>query len=126
MAFFIFNKRRVTKIATLKVATTIIFSSCDDGSGAGPRCVKWYFLVRELNGKYYEIFSNKQLEKEADTHHDGCTSKKFDTPYIEKLEPLTEYLKNPKKKVIDLQLLFEFILEMNVQEQVSTSKDNKD
>ena len=36
------NKKRVEKV---KVATTGIVSSYDDGSGLGPRCLKWYFLV---------------------------------------------------------------------------------
>lgn len=37
-----------------------------------------------------------------------------------KVEPLSEYLKNPNKKVIDIQLLFDFILDMNVQEHLRT------
>ena len=102
------QKKTVTlKIEEVKVATTTIISSYNDETGAGPRCVRWYFLVREVNKNYYEIFSNKQIEKEPDTYHDGFTSNNFDTPYIEKLEPLTEYLRNPKKKVIELQLLFD-------------------
>ena len=118
MAFF--NKRKSTlkveevKVEEVKVATTTIISSYIDEAGEGPRFVRWYFLVREVNEKYYEIFSDKQIEKESDTHDDGFTSKTFDTPYIEKLEPLTKYLRNPKQKVINLQLLFDFILDMNV------------
>lgn len=127
----IFSKRKSTEAATLNVeevniATTIIISSYNDGSGTAPRCVKWYFLVREVNGKYYEIFSNKQIEKEEDTHHNGFTSQNFDTPYIQKLEPLTQYLKSSNKKVIELQLLFDFILNINVQEQLRTSEKSVD
>lgn len=127
----IFSKRKSTgtgtlKIEEVKVATTIIISSYNDGSGLGPRRVKWYFLVREVNGKYHEIFSDKQIEKEEDTHHNGFTSQSFDTPYIQKLEPLTQYLRNPKTKVIELQLLFDFILDMNVQEQLGTSEESED
>lgn len=113
------------KVEDVKVATTIIISSYNDGSGAGPRCVKWYFLVREVNGKYYEIFSDKQIEKEEDAYHNGFTSQSFDTPYIQKLKPLTQYLRNPKKKVIELQQLFDFILDMNVQERLGTSEESQ-
>lgn len=35
----------------------------------GQRCVN--FLVWEVNGKYYETFSDKQIEKKSETHHDG-------------------------------------------------------
>ena len=129
MAFF--KRRKVNSTGTfnveeLKVATTIIISSCGYGSGLGPRCVKWYFLVREVNGKYHEIFSDKQIEKESDTHHDGFVSQSFNTPYIERLEPLTDYLKNPKKKVIELELLFDFILNMNVQGVLETFGESED
>lgn len=115
MAFF--NKRRknsLLKVKDLKVATAIITSSYNDGSGRGPRCVEWYFLVQEVNGKYYEIFAGEQIEMESNTHHNGACCQKFDTPYIEKLEPLEDYLNNPKQKNIKLQLLFDFILNMNV------------
>ena len=126
MAFFSKKKGRraekirneEVKVEDVKIATTNITSSYDDGSGLGPRCVKWYFLVHEIDGKYYEIFSNKRIKEEVDTHNDGVTYQTFDTPYIEKVEPLREYLKNPNKKVIDVQLLFDFVLDMNVQEQL--------
>ena len=85
--------------------------------------MKWYFPVREVNGKYYEIFSDKQIEKEEDENHNGFTSQNFDTLYIQKLEPLTQYLRNP---VIEVQLLFEFILDMNVQERLATFKECED
>lgn len=126
MAFFSKKKGRraekirneEVKVEDVKIATTNITSSYDDGSGLGPRCVKWYFLVHEIDGKYYEIFSNKRIKEEVDTRNDGVTYQTFDTPYIEKVEPLREYLKNPYKKVIDVQLLFDFVLDMNVQEQL--------
>lgn len=126
MAFFSKKKGRraekirneEVKVEDVKIATTNITSSYDDGSGLGPRCVKWYFLVHEIDGKYYEIFSNKRIKEEVDTRNDGVTYQTFDTPYIEKVEPLREYLKNPNKKVIDVQLLFDFVLDMNVLEQL--------
>ena len=88
--------------------------------------MKWYFLVREVDGKYHEIFSNKQIEEETDTNCDGFVSQNFDTPYIEKLEPLTEYLRNSNIKVIKLQLLFDFILNMNVREKLGAFDENED
>lgn len=126
MAFFSKKKGRraekirneEVKVEDVKNATTNITSSYDDGSGLGPRCVKWYFLVHEIDGKYYEIFSNKRIKEEVDTRNDGVTYQTFDTPYIEKVEPLREYLKNPNKKVIDVQLLFDFVLDMNILEQL--------
>lgn len=125
MAFFTRRKEKI-KVEEIKVATISIISSHDNGSGAGPLCVKGYFLVHEVKGKYYEIFSNKQIEKASDTHNDRFMYLNFDTPYIEKLEPLTDYLRNPKKKVIDLVLLFDFILEMNVFERLGVFDERED
>lgn len=117
------EKTEKIRVEEVKVATTMIISSYNDESGLGPRCVTWYFLVREVNGKYYEIFSDKQIERESDTHHDGFCSQKFNTPYIEKLDPLSDYLREKNKKDIELQLLFDFILEMNVIERLKTSEE---
>lgn len=57
-----------------------------------------------------------EVEKALDTCHKGTTHKTFNTPYIEKLEPLSKFLKNPEEKLIELDILFDFILDMNVQE----------
>lgn len=120
MAFF--KKRKIKNIRKLKVedirvATTRITSSYydDSESGLGPGCITWYFLVRKVDGEYYEIFSNRKIDKELDTHHDGITSQIFDTPYIQKIEALSNYLVDPTIKVISSKLLFDFILDMNIQ-----------
>ena len=115
-------KAEEVKVEDVKIATTNITSNYDDGSGVGPRCVKWYFLVHEIDGKYYEIFSNKQIEKETDTHKDGFIIRNFNTPYIEKLDPLKNYLIDLNQKTIDLKLLFDFILDMNVQESIKNTE----
>lgn len=104
MAFFSKKKGRraekirneEVKVEDVKIATTNITSSYDDGSGLGPRCVKWYFLVHEIDGKYYEIFSNKRIKEEVDTHNDGVTYQTFDTPYIEKVGTFKGIFKKPK------------------------------
>ena len=43
-------------------------------------------------------------------------SKKFNVPYITKVEMLTEYLRDQTMKTIKLELLFDFITDMNVTE----------
>lgn len=49
----------------------------------------------------------------------------FDTPYIEKIEPLTEYLRDKSKKKINIQLLFDFITNMNVLNSLGAFEDNE-
>lgn len=120
------NSSMLVNVKDVYVATTTITSSHDDGTGCGPRCVAWYFLVRLENNKYYELFAGKQLEREEDTHKDGVVFTNFDTPYIKKVEPLTEYLKDNSKKEITIQLLFDFITNMNVLNSLGAFEDDQD
>ncbi len=119
------SKPEVVSVKEVKVATAVITSSYNDCSGAGPICVKWYFLVREKDGRYYEIFSNRLIKEKKDTYGDGFISTVFDVPYIENVEPLTEYLKNPNEEYVKTHLLFDFILDMNVQKQLEIHTKQK-
>lgn len=129
MAFF--KRKASTNLSTLVnvedvyVATTTITSSHNDGTGWGPRCVTWYFLVKLENNEYHELFAGKKIEKEEDTHKDDMVVANFDTPYIEKIEPLTEYLRDKSKKKINIQLLFDFITNMNVLNSLGAFEDNE-
>jgi len=116
------KKEVVLKVDEIFLATTYIISSYNDGTGCGPKEVKWYLLVTEQNGEYYEIFSDKKIQKELDTHKDGIVCANFDTPYIIQTAPLREYLQDENQKDIKLQLLFDFITLMNVQATLKSSE----
>lgn len=64
--------------------------------GSSIKLVTMYFLAKREKGEYYELFSGKKLEKEEQPK-DGFLVQNFDTPYVEKAEPLKMYLKNPNK-----------------------------
>lgn len=124
----IFGKKKRLKdyttkveVQQVKVLTTEVISSFDDGSGLGPRVLTIYFLARENNGKYYELFSGVLIESYEKTGE--STFANFNTPYIKEVEPLTKYLIKPNKKMIEKHLLFGFILEMNIDETIRESSD---
>lgn len=133
MAFF---KRKVTtnfdenvNVEDVYVAKATITSSYNDLTGCGPKCVTWYFLIKIVNNDYHEIFSNRKLEKKEDTHKDDVVFAKFDTPYVEKIKPLREYLIHKSEKKMSIQLLFDFIINMNVLNSLGafeTDSNNKD
>ena len=129
MAFF--KRKESTNSSTLAnvedvyVAKTTITSSHNDGTGCGPQCVTWYFLVKLENNEYHELFAGKKLEKEKDIHKDDMVIAYFDTPYIEKIEPLTYYLRDKSQKKIDIQLLFDFITNMNVLNSLGAFEDKE-
>lgn len=120
------NSSMLVNVEDVYVATATITSSHNDGSGWGPRCVTWYFLVKLENNEYHELFAGKKIEKEEDTHKDDMVVANFDTPYIEKLKPLTEYLRDKSKKEMNIQLLFDFITNMNVLNSLGVLEEQQD
>ena len=128
MAFFK-RKRKGTinakvKVADVFVTTSMIISSHNDGTGCGPKCVTMYFLAKCEDGEYYELFSGKKLEKEKQSEN-GFLFQTFDTPYVKKAEPLTNYLRKPDKVTIDIQSLFDFITNMNVLDKLGAFSDKE-
>lgn len=103
----------MVKVADVFVTTSMIISSHNDGTGCGPMCVTMYFLAKCEDGEWHELFSGKKQETEKQPQ-DGFLSQTFDTPYVQKSEPLIKYMRNPNKDTIDLQSLFDFITNMNV------------
>ena len=108
------NSNTLINVEDVYIATATIISSHDDDTGNGPKYVTWYFLVNIEDNVYCEFFSGKKLEKEENTHIHNVTCKKFDIPYIVKIEPVTEYLSTPYPKQIDIQSLFDIITNLNV------------
>lgn len=108
----IFKKIKKVRCNNVYVLTTEIVSNYDDGSGWGPQVVTLYYLGTKKKDEYYELFSGVKLEKNKN-------SKTFNKPYITKVEPLNEYLKDEEMKTIKLELLFDFITDMNVTKIVS-------
>lgn len=120
------NPNTLVNVEDVYVATTTITSSYNDGTGWGPRCVNWYFLVKLENNEYYEFFAGKKMEKKKDTYKDDMVIiANFDIPYIEKIEPLIDYMKDKSKKKMNIQLLFDFITNMNVLNSLGAFEDDE-
>lgn len=128
MAFFKKSKKDTSnteiKVADVYVVTSNLTSSYDDGSGCGPMCVTLYFLAKCEDDEYYELFYGKKFEKKESK--DGYSFQKFDTPYVEKVEPLKKYLKDPDKVIIDIEFLFDFITNMNVLSSLGAFEEEED
>lgn len=85
------------KVAEVYVVTAKIVSSYNNGDGCGPMCVTMYFLAKLEKDEYYELFYGTKLEREKQPEG-GCLIRSFDTPYVNKVVPLTEFLVPPKQK----------------------------
>jgi hypothetical protein len=136
------TKNPVVNVDEIYVATTSIISSYDDGSGWGPRAVDWYFLVTFRNEQYYELFSNKKLKMKKDTDEDDVVVLSFDEPYIKNVEPLKEhldtpyiiknveslkeYLRDKSTENLEIEILFDFITNMNVLNSLGALKNEEE
>ena len=117
----IFKSRKELKVAEIKVAKATVRLRVENGLGI--QCEDCYLLVRKVEGKYYEVFSNRQIEKFGDKESRRHLDEVFDTPYIAEMKPLKEYVTNPELKTIDKDVLFDFILNMNIRSMLGDFKD---
>lgn len=91
--------------------TTEIISDCNDGSGAGPRCVTQKYLATKKGEKFYEFFSKVEIKYE-DNSVQGFSFREFNVPMINKVEQLKEYVKGSNVWLTEEQLFY-FITKEN-------------
>lgn len=105
------------KCSDVYVLTTTIVPDYDEKVGN----ITYYFLATKREEEYYELFSDMKLEK----YSDKDTTKQLGKPYIKKVEPIKEYMMDKKAKKIKSNLLFEFIISINVDNMVDLMIHNK-
>lgn len=102
------NKNMIS-LENVYLVQTLIVSNLDDESGFGPRTMDMYFLARCIDGKYNELFSERELYKNEDTN-----MRYFNKPYITKEASLKSFLVDPDAKSMERSILFDYITEINV------------
>lgn len=94
------------------VLTTEIISDHNDGSGAGPiASIQQYYLATKEQDKFYELFSKVELTKE----------KKFNIPYITKVESILKYVEDTEQ-ILTSDELFEFVAKKNMELMLNLNK----
>lgn len=117
------QEERIVNCSEIFVAKTTICSSFLDPHGGGPLTLEKYFLVTEKDGKYFELFSGVELKKESDIHSNGFAFSFKNTPYIENVTPLVQYLRDKTLKTVSYESLFDFITSINVELILSSKKE---
>lgn len=121
------QEERIVNCSEIFVAKTTICSSFLDPHGGGPLTLEKYFLVTEKDGKYFELFSGLELKKESDIHSNGFAVSFKNTPYIENITPLVQYLRDETLKTLlktlSYENLFDFITTINVELILSSKKE---
>lgn len=94
------------------VLTTEIISDHNDGSGSGPiASIQQYYLATKEQDKFYELFSKVELTKE----------KKFNIPYITKVESILKYVEDTEQ-ILTSDELFEFVAKKNMELMLNLNK----
>ncbi len=115
----IFEKRYNPKKFFL--VTTEIISGYNNGSGARPlKSITQYYLATKKGEEFYELFFKVKLQKKNSSKV-GSRFLQFDIPFITRVEPMTDYVKNEKEK-ITLEDLFYFITDMNIKARLKNVK----
>ena len=95
------------ELGVTQPAVSRIISNIDDDSGAGPRYVERFMLVREQrDGNFCELSSGFKLESETDLNGKSRNFFEFNTPYVTEVKPLLEIIETkdgkPKLSPTDL------------------------
>lgn len=121
------QEERIVNCSEIFVAKTIVYSSFLDPHGGGPLTLEKYFLVTEKDGKYFELLSGVELKKESDIHSNGFAVSFKNTPYIENITPLVQYLRDETLKTLlktlSYENLFDSITTINVELILSSKKE---
>lgn len=121
------QEERIVNCSEIFVAKTTICSSFLDPHGGEPLTLEKYFLVTEKDGKYFELFSGVELKKESDIHSNGFAVSFKNTPYIENITPLVQYLRDETLKTLlktlSYENLFDSITTINVELIFSSKKE---
>ena len=84
---------------------------------------QYFSKLKEKDGKYFELFSGVELKKESDIHSNGFAFRFKNTPYIENITPLVQYLRDKTLKTLSYENLFDFITSINVELILSSKKE---
>lgn len=121
------QEERIVNCSEIFVAKTTVYSSFLDPHGGGPLTLEKYFLVTEKDGKYFELLSGVELKKESDIHSNGFAVSFKNTPYIENITPLVQYLRDETLKTLlktlSYENLFDSITTINVELILSSKKE---
>ena len=95
--------RKLTiKVDDVYIVTSNLKASCNEGKGFYEKRVTLFYLATKVSYGYKELFSGRDLLLDEDEEF-------LDIPFIQKVEPLREYLGDYDKEEITYTALFDII-----------------
>ena len=112
------SKKLTVKVDDVYIATSNLKASCDDGKGFYDKKVTLFYLVVKSSYGYKELFTGRELVLDEDEEF-------LDIPFIQRVEPLREYLGNYDGEEITYTALFDIIANINAMDKLGALEKTK-
>ena len=106
------------KVDEVYVATSIFRASVNEGKGFCDKKVKIFYLVTKVQYGYKDLFSGRDLVLDEEEEF-------LDIPFIQKVEPLRNYLVDDTQSEISYTALFDLIATINVMDKLGNFEQTK-
>ena len=111
-------KKLFVKVDDVYIATSNLKANCNDGKGFYEKKVTLFYLAVKVSYGYKELFTGRDLCLDEDEEF-------LDIPFIQKVEPLREYLGDYEQEEISYTALFDIIATINAMVKLGSLENTK-
>ena len=111
-------KKLTVKVDDVHIVTSNLKASCNEGKGFYDKRVTLFYLATKVSYGYKELFTGRDLSLDEDEEF-------LDIPFIQKVEPLREYLGDYDNEEITYTALFDIIANINAMVKLGCLDDIK-
>ena len=111
-------KKLFVKVDDVYIATSNLKANCNDGKGFYEKKVTLFYLAVKVSYGYKELFTGRDLCLDEDEEF-------LDIPFIQKVEPLREYLGDYEQEEISYSALFDIIATINAMVKLGSLENTK-
>lgn len=106
------NNKNKYRIDDISVVTTVVMHIWDKKEA--PVETRVFFLATEFEGKYYELFSDEELQQ-IKFEDDGTTELMISEPYVYEATPLSNFMEDSNKETLTAKELLRLITDLNIE-----------
>ncbi|MBR6640946.1 MAG: hypothetical protein IKL08_01945 [Clostridia bacterium] len=111
-------KKLFVRVDDVYIATSNLKANCNDGKGFYEKKVTLFYLAFKVSYGYKELFTGRDLCLDEDEEF-------LDIPFIQKVEPLRDYLGDYEQEEISYTALFDIIATINAMVKLGSLENTK-
>ncbi len=111
-------KKLFVRVDDVYIATSNLKANCNDGKGFYEKKVTLFYLALKVSYGYKELFTGRDLCLDEDEEF-------LDIPFIQKVEPLRDYLGDYEQEEISYTALFDIIATINAMVKLGSLENTK-